>query len=200
MSIHETILCIERAALPPSWVESMTAVALSEAAFYEQIPDRTVRFLNRKSVETDPCFKQIIPYLLLYDQVGNRFGCYQRKGTEARLHDLWSIGIGGHVSTHDRSSRSDSLKTIVSRGLYREMSEELIGIPSGSLQFLGLINEEVTSVGSVHLGLVFCLEVEGPEQIVPGEELYRFCWKSSLELAGLKLEHWSHLALRLSGG
>ncbi len=80
------------------------------------------------------------------------------------------------------------------------MSEELIGIPSGSLQFLGLINEEVTPVGSVHLGLVFCLEVEGPEQIVPGEELHRFCWKSDLELAGLKLEHWSHLALGLAGG
>ncbi len=80
MSIHETILCIERTALPPSWVETMTAVALSESAFYEQIPDNTVRFLNRKSVETDPCFKQIIPYLLLHDQAGSGSDVISERG------------------------------------------------------------------------------------------------------------------------
>ncbi|MGD9972637.1 MAG: hypothetical protein AB7S77_06215 [Desulfatirhabdiaceae bacterium] len=42
------------------------------------------------------------------------------------------------------------------------------------------------------------LTVAEPKQIVPGTELSRFCWKTASELAVLKLEHWSHLALRLT--
>lgn len=199
MSPPEAILCIARDALPAAWLEEMAAIPMTEKAFYDRVPGSAVSFIPRPHAESNPAFKQIIPYLLIRSASGGRFGCYQRKGSEDRLHDLWSIGIGGHVSAVDDPEKSGDLRTIVHHGLCREMSEELLFEPSGEPRFLGLINEEKTSVGSVHLGLVFCLDVDESERLVPGEELFRFRWVTKAELDGLKLEHWSRLALGLTG-
>ena len=198
MSHPEAILCIARDALPAAWLGEMAAIPMTEKVFYDRVPASAVSFIPRPHAESNPAFKQIIPYLLIRSVCGSRFGCYQRKGSEDRLHDLWSIGIGGHVSAVDDSKNSGDLRTTVRHGLYREISEELLFEPSGQPRFLGLINEEKTSVGSVHLGMVFCLDVDDPERLIPGEELFRFRWVTKVELGGLKLEHWSNLALRLA--
>ena len=51
------------------------------------------------ALEVDPAWKQIVPYLVLHD--GPRIFLMQRTraGGDARLHDRWSIGIGGHVAS-----------------------------------------------------------------------------------------------------
>jgi len=176
----------------------MMAISMAEEDCYEQIPASSVHFLPRESAETDSSIKQIIPYLLVRTSTGH-LGCYQRKGTEDRLHGLWSVGIGGHVSTVDQSDHAGELKTYVRNGLFREMTEEFESMPPGIPIFLGLINEEKTSVGAVHLGLVFCLEINSPETVIPGKELFRFCWITAAEIHGLKLEYWSNLAMQLAG-
>ena len=50
-------------------------------------------FLRRGDAEEDPTRKQVIPYLVLRD--GERWFLMRRTraGGNARLHDLWSIGV-----------------------------------------------------------------------------------------------------------
>ena len=75
------------------------------------------RFEPRAEMEQDPQFKQIIPYLVLRD--GDRYFLMRRTraGGDVRLHDRWSIGVGGHLNPGD-----DGL----SGGLQREWREELV--------------------------------------------------------------------------
>ena len=58
-------------------------------------------FRPRAEAEADPSWKQIIPYLLLRD--GERIFLMRRTraGGDERLHDRYTIGIGGHVNPED---------------------------------------------------------------------------------------------------
>src|SRR3954467_10445027 len=64
-------------------------------------------FRPRAEVETDPSFKQLIPYVVL--RCGGELFHYTRgsQGTEARLRALRSVGIGGHISRADAGTASD---------------------------------------------------------------------------------------------
>src|SRR5947209_1928580 len=64
-------------------------------------------FRPRREVETDPSFKQIIPYVVL--TCDGRVFHYRRgaAGTEARLTTLRSVGIGGHISEADAVGGDD---------------------------------------------------------------------------------------------
>lgn len=115
-------------------------------------------FRPRAGVETDPSYKQLIPYVVLMcgDQVFN----YRRgkAGTETRLQALRSIGIGGHISEADAAGGDDPYRT----GMIRELAEEVaIGCDWTEL-FLGFINDDRTPVGSVHLGVVHLFALESP--------------------------------------
>ena len=52
--------------------------------------------MPRPAAETDRSIKQIIPYLVLRD--GDRIFLMKRTraGGDARLHDQYTIGVGGH--------------------------------------------------------------------------------------------------------
>ncbi len=67
-------------------------------------------------------------------------------------------------------------------------------------RFAGVINEERTAVGRVHLGLVYHLQIRPAHDIVAGPELTAFAWRTREQAAQLKLEHWSRLALGLIDG
>ena len=58
-------------------------------------------FRPRSAVETDPAFKQLIPYVVL--RCGGDLFHYRRgsAGTEKRLAALRSVGIGGHIGEAD---------------------------------------------------------------------------------------------------
>ena len=78
------------------------------------------------------------------------------------------------------------------------LNEELVRRPATDrITFEGIISEDVTPVGSVHLGAVFRIQTPAPEAYVPGSELYRFAWMSTGTLKELTLELWSELALEL---
>ena len=74
-------------------------------------------FVRRGDAEQDPGTKQVIPYLVLRD--GERWFLMRRTrgGGDARLHDRWSIGVGGHLNPGDGD---------VAGGLRREWAEELV--------------------------------------------------------------------------
>ena len=63
-------------------------------------------FMFRPDAETNPEYKQIIPYLIFtYD---NKYFLMQRKATasEQRLASKYSFGIGGHIRKEDMQGNS----------------------------------------------------------------------------------------------
>ena len=88
----------------------------------------------------DPTHKQVIPYLVLRD--GERWFLMRRTraGGDARLHDLWSIGVGGHLNPGDGD---------VAGGLRREWAEELVADFEPRFEPVGLLNDDTTPVGAV---------------------------------------------------
>jgi predicted NUDIX family phosphoesterase len=115
-------------------------------------------FRPRSEVETDPAFKQLIPYVVLVS--GHAVFHYRRgaSGTEKRLTALRSVGIGGHISEADAAGGADPYRA----GMRRELDEEVaIGSPFTE-RLLGFIYDPRTFVGSVHLGVVHVLELESP--------------------------------------
>lgn len=200
MENKERILCIQRKLLPEKWVEKKNIVKLEENIFYNICKKTGFQWVNRHTAETDPSFKQIIPYIVLQTKKEKKTAIYNRHGTEKRLHDLWSCGIGGHINPEDNLDGSASFKKILYAGMTRELDEELIQRPKNQLPFFaGIINEEITEVGSVHMGAVFRLITETPDQFIPGDELKDFQWKKTSDLDLMNMELWSHLALELIG-
>jgi predicted NUDIX family phosphoesterase len=111
----------------------------------------------RPEAEQDPSWKQVIPYLLLRDR--ERIFLMRRTsaGADARLHERWSIGVGGHMGPGDDS---------IEAGLRREFREELLADWAPEVRLLGLLNDDSTPVGQVHLGVVFEADAAGRAVVV----------------------------------
>src|SRR5262245_3397806 len=122
----------------------------------------------RAAMERDPSFKQLIPYVIFRhrDASGalHLFQYTRGKGQgEARLHAKRSIGIGGHISADDATAAS-----AYDEGMRRELEEEVeIRTPCQG-RLAGLINDDQTEVGKVHLGVVHLVDVERPA-VMPRE-------------------------------
>ncbi len=82
--------------------------------------------------------------------------------------------------------------------MMREIAEEFDGFQGFTAPvFCGVINEERSPVGEVHLGLVFRWHVPAPDGLVPGKELGGFRWLPVDQALRRPLELWSRLALSL---
>lgn len=201
MTGSETVLCIQRKRLPESWVNPRSIVPMDLDVFMETCSISGFEFLNRQEAEKDPEYKQIIPYIVLQTGDGKKTALYHRKGSEKRLHDLWSVGIGGHINPVDREGQGASFRQILTAGMERELNEELDQRPLDETpDFMGVISEDITDVGKVHLGAVFRILTEHPERYRPGPELFRFTWLETESLYALDMELWSSLALCLLSG
>jgi predicted NUDIX family phosphoesterase len=145
------------------------------------------RFEPRKAMEQDPDFKQIIPYLVLRD--GQRYFLMRRTraGGDTRLHDAWSIGVGGHVNPGDHD---------LAGGLGREWREELVADFVPAFRLVGLLNDDSTDVGRVHLGAVYLAEADGrPVAIRETDKLIGgFATPAEVAAVADRLETWSRLA------
>jgi predicted NUDIX family phosphoesterase len=125
-----------------------------------------MQYRPRSEVEDDPGFKQIIPYVVFRSNAA--VFCYTRGKSqgEARLHRLRSLGVGGHVSEEDAQGRK-SLEAYES-AMRREIDEEVAVASPGQVRRVGLINDDATPVGKVHLGVVHLFELEQP-RVLPRE-------------------------------
>ena len=145
-------------------------------------------FRPRPALEGDPAWKQIVPYLILRD--GSRVFLMQRTraGGDARLHDRWSIGIGGHVEQGD----GDHLG-----GLRREWEEEIEAAFVPHWQLMGLLNDDSTPVGAVHLGVVYEADAAGQAVAIRETDKLRGAFASldEVEAHRADLESWSAFAL-----
>ena len=128
-------------------------------------PENT-SYRPRHQVEKDPSLKQLIPYMIFRhtDAAGRQtvFQYTRGKGMgEGRLHRKRSVGIGGHISTIDAdvNGRGNPYE----EGMRRELAEEVSVDTPYTVRCVGLINDDQTDVGRVHLGVVHLFDVERPE-------------------------------------
>jgi predicted NUDIX family phosphoesterase len=127
-----------------------------------------------------------------------RIAVYPRNGSETRLHGLFSAAAGGHVNLDDRKNDDQPMLDILHNALLRELNEEFQHLPTpDAISLLGVINEDESAVGRVHLGVVYRVNLKSAAEVVAGTELKGLRWCSLKEAAGLNLELWSRLALSL---
>jgi predicted NUDIX family phosphoesterase len=157
-------------------------------------------FRTRGAMEDDPSFKQLIPYAIFRytDDEGVVQVFQYTRGTglgEGRLHRLCSVGIGGHIS--DVDARGAAGGEVYAEGMRRELEEEvLIDTPyTGSC--VGLINDDTTPVGRVHLGVVHVFDVERPHVRPREADMLEAGFRPALQLRQEldRFETWSQIAL-----
>ena len=123
---------------------------------------QNVSFRPRSGVEKDPSFKQLIPYMIFShtgkDGTVRLFQYVRGKGTgESRLRRKRSIGVGGHLSADDVANNAHDFYR---EGMLRELREEVVLDSAFTEECVGMINDDETDVGKVHLGIVHRFELE----------------------------------------
>jgi predicted NUDIX family phosphoesterase len=200
----EQVLCISRGLFDE--IGAFQGVKTDIGAYIPRILEaRNTRFVPRVQAEQDPSFKQIIPYVLM--QRGDRLLHYVRgkASGEKRLVALGSIGIGGHINDRDESLFGTGLD-FYERAVQRELHEELRMEGTFRTEIVGLINDDQTPVGQVHLGVVHLCELSD-EHVSKGEPCItdlRFLTVPELVERRAQMETWAQLCLdfiapRLSG-
>ena len=153
-------------------------------------------FQPRARAETDPAYKQIIPYVVVTDGKSVLHYVRGKKAGEQRLVAKGSIGIGGHINDEDHSLFTVGLQAF-QEAVKREVCEELAVQGSFDAKPVGLINDDSTEVGRVHFGIVHVLfrtpeEVRKNEQVITQVE---FIPVEELKARREQMETWSQLCL-----
>lgn len=158
---------------------------------------RQMSYRARGEMEQDPNFKQLIPYVIFRHcdpRLGVRVFQYTRGAGqgEKRLHQKVSIGIGGHISSIDADG--DDMNPY-QEGMRRELDEEVIVDCQYRDQCVGLLNDDLTDVGKVHLGVVHIFDVEQPNVRPRESEILEagFCDLDHLRSKREQMESWSRI-------
>jgi predicted NUDIX family phosphoesterase len=156
------------------------------------------KYLPRDQMETDPSFKQLIPYCIFQhlDGDGNVHVFQYRRGSgsgETRLLKKRSVGIGGHISTLDADDHSP-----YDLGMQRELDEEVIIDTPFSQRQVGMINDDENEVGKVHLGVVHLFTVEHPRITARETQIIESGFVPVKQLLNEldDFETWSQISLR----
>jgi predicted NUDIX family phosphoesterase len=156
MATEERVLCFERKLLEDLGVFQGLSLDVEKYLPAVTSPSKLV-YLNRSDAEQDKRYKQLIPYVLLI--CNDRILRYRRgkKGGETRLHGLFSVGIGGHISEEDNGLFATD-RAGYQAGMRRELMEE-VAMDEANEAAVAVINDDGTEVGYVHFGVVHIMHV-----------------------------------------
>lgn len=180
----EEILVIKREALFPNGAWH----GIKEASFDEYLTliEAHKEFHPRFLMETDPRYKQIIPYLVF--EHDGRYFLMQRahKASETRLQSKFTLGIGGHIRKEDITG------TTIFDWARREFNEEVIYDGQLDITPIGILNDDTNEVGQVHVGFVFLLRGDSKairikSELQSGELIERMACADYRE----RMEGWS---------
>jgi len=151
-------------------------------------------FIKRKDAESNPAYKQLIPYALLH--CGSDVFVYRRGKllAEKRLHGNYSLGIGGHISVTDPGLFGSTYED----GLKREINEEIIIDSPYTQRVVALLNDDSNDVGKVHFGIVHALTLKKP-LVKPREKSInetKFLGINELQKDIEKFENWSMICIQ----
>jgi len=188
--VTELVLVLPRVAVPGGC--DFHGVRVADDMVLAELRSAVARegsYLERNVAETDPSFKQLIPYVVVRD--GDAVFLMHRTdaGGDPRLHGRASIGVGGHLNPVDAGA--DALMA----GLRREWDEELVARWEPEFRLVGLLNDDTNPVGSVHLGVVFSVDAGGhPVEVRERHKLSgSFVAPADVAVDWEALETWSQL-------
>jgi predicted NUDIX family phosphoesterase len=149
--LSEEILVVKRSIL---FNDTSAWSGINNQIFDEcmQTIQKNSAFMPRSHAETNPAYKQIIPYVIF--TVDQKIFVMQRKTTasEQRLAHKYSIGIGGHMRQEDLSSNN------IFNWALREFEEEVNYSGAQEMSKIGILNDDTNDVGKVHLGMILLLK------------------------------------------
>src|SRR5437588_11435380 len=153
-------------------------------------------FIPRPEAESNPAYKQIIPYALIVFQNTVLHYVRGKKAGEQRLIAKGSIGIGGHMNETDESLFAMD-EHAYRAGVEREVNEEIKIDAAFEDEIVALLNDDSTEVGQVHLGIVHIFKLKEPkvqkrEAMITG---LTFLTKEELMSRRESLESWSQICL-----
>src|ERR1700704_6107854 len=153
-------------------------------------------FIPRHEAETNPDYKQIIPYALIAFEETVLHYVRGKKAGEQRLVAKGSIGIGGHMNETDESLFAMDEQAYPA-GVEREEKEEVRINTAFEDRIVALLNDDSTEVGRVHLGIVHIFKLKEPtvqkrEAMITG---LSFLTKEELMPRRDSLETWSQICL-----
>jgi predicted NUDIX family phosphoesterase len=155
MTPEERVLCFERKLLEQTGL--FQGLSLEVEKYLPVVTSGSqLVYRPRSEAEQDKRYKQLIPYVLLLSN--GKILRYRRGrgGQETRLHGLYSVGIGGHISDEDHGLFSTGIG--YQDGMRREIMEE-VGIEATNDSAVAVINDDSTEVGYVHFGVVHIMHV-----------------------------------------
>jgi predicted NUDIX family phosphoesterase len=159
MATEERVLCFQRNLFEKLGV--FQGMSLEVEKYLPVLTASTnVTYIARSEAEQDRRFKQLIPYALIL--CGDKILRYRRGkgGQETRLHGLYSVGVGGHISEEDNGLFSSGIG--YHEAMRRELMEE-VEIEVTKETAVAVINDDSTEVGYVHLGIVHIVQVADEE-------------------------------------
>ncbi len=191
--------------LPVEHVLVVPTLLFHELGYFQGFCGEVDRYLNtlldpahtsyrpRPEMEHDPSYKQLIPYCIF--QYEDKVFSYRRGSDqgESRLHSKRSIGIGGHISSEDEAAPN-----AYEEGMRREIAEEVFLDAQVQQECIGLINDDETEVGKVHLGVVHRFRLDSPK-VRPREASIMetgFAAPAELSASMEEFESWSQICLK----
>jgi predicted NUDIX family phosphoesterase len=153
-------------------------------------------FIPRPEAETNPSYKQIIPYALIAFEKTVLHYVRGKKAGEQRLVAKGSIGIGGHMNETDESLFAMD-EEAYRAGVEREVNEEIKIETPFEDRIVALLNDDSTEVGRVHLGIVHIFKLKEPN-VQKREAMITslaFLTKEELMARRESLETWSQICV-----
>src|SRR2546430_6065888 len=141
MATEERVLCFQRKLLEELGV--FQGLSLEIERYLPVVTSASnILYMNRSDAEQDKRYKQLIPYVLVI--FNDRILRYRRGrgGQETRLHGLYSVGIGGHISEEDHGLFT-SERAGYQEGMRRELVEE-VAIDEEKEAAVAVINDDST--------------------------------------------------------
>ena len=153
-------------------------------------------FIPRPEAESNPAYKQIIPYAVIVFQDTVLHYVRGKKAGEQRLIAKGSIGIGGHMNETDESLFAMD-EQAYGAGVEREVNEEIKINTQLEDRIVALLNDDSTEVGRVHLGIVHVFKLAEPnvekrEAMITG---LTFLPKNELLARRETMETWSQICV-----
>ena len=170
--IHDEHILVVRRAHLFATEESWHGLQELDFDHYMHIINHRKEFHPRSIMETNPTYKQIIPYLIFTHD--DKYFLMQRTSdaSETRLRNKLTLGIGGHIREEDLKgslSAEASAKEELFAWALREFHEEVNYAGNLTVKPLGIINDDSNDVGKVHIGFAFLLIGDSPEISVKSE-------------------------------
>lgn len=171
-------------------VSKRTGVVQIDLEQIKKVIEQKGKFMSRDFAEYDENFRQVIPYVVMKNDEKILLLRRTEKQGEKRLHNKYSVGVGGHIRFEDGLQPWQAFIN----GMHREINEE-VKVKIIDLQYIGLINDIASPVSRVHVGLLYVAQVIFDGLNEP--DMFDYTWKSLNEFADIEkdLEGWSYLTV-----